>query len=73
MVNPLVIIAMFLGAVFLIALLDKIGRSLSMTLMFMVLTASCIMSVWQITQLFGNSGAATDYITAGFRARFPSC
>ncbi len=68
MVNPLVIIAMFLGAVFLIALLDKIGRSLSMTLMFMVLTASCIMSVWQITQLFGNSGAATDYITAGFRA-----
>ncbi len=68
MVNPLIVIAMYLAAIFLIALVDKISRSISLAVMFMVFTATSIMSVWQIWFLNSAPDSTVNFATAGFAA-----
>lgn len=68
MVNPLYLIVLFLAAVFLVALFDKLSRLVSMLTLFGVLTASIIMTVMQMLYLKDVPNAVVDFATAGFNA-----
>ncbi len=68
MVNPLILIALYLLAAFLIALADKIHRQASLTLLYLALGAGLALSLNQLFQLRLDPGAAKDVLTAGFPA-----
>ncbi len=62
------LIAMFLAAAFLIALVDKLHRGISITVLYLVLATAGALSAWQLWLL--NSGVKVDttFLSAGFPA-----
>lgn len=66
MVNPLYIIAAFMAVAFAVALFDKLGRGLSMFVVYLGITAIAAASglrLWELTQ---NPDLGTHFFTAGF-------
>jgi len=68
MVNPLYLIALYLAASFLIALVDKLHRKLSLFVLYGVLLAGTGMAAWQLYLLYTGTFSAAPVLTAGFPA-----
>ncbi len=68
MVNPMILIAMFLFTAFIIALADKLHRTVSLALMFTGLITALAFSVYQFVTLYLNPGLSVDIVSAGFPA-----
>ncbi len=69
MVNPIYIFILALGAGFLLALFDKAGRKVSLTIFYAVLAAMVAISAQWLVALIGGSETAIIY-TAGFKPPF---
>lgn len=68
MVNPMYLLSLFLISAFLIALIDKISRKLSIFTMYAVVATACGLAAWQFRslQLFPN--LPVTIFSAGFPA-----
>ena len=68
MVNPLLLIAIYLLAAFLVALADKAHRKAALALLYLTLGTGLVLSLWQVWQLRLDPDAGTTVFTAGFPA-----
>ncbi|TFG82088.1 MAG: hypothetical protein E4H20_08395, partial [Spirochaetales bacterium] len=68
MVNPLYLFAASLGAAFLLPLVDKLGRKVSLTVAYAVLAAWLGVAVSYLWILLSGGMGAQEFGTAGFRA-----
>ncbi len=68
MVNPMYLIALFLAAAFLIALVDKLHRKLSIYVLYGVLATAAGAAFWQLKILHLIEPAKTMVFSAGFPA-----
>ncbi|OYT15467.1 MAG: proton-conducting membrane transporter [Bacteroidetes bacterium 4572_77] len=68
MVNPLYMFILFLAFGFLFAILDKMGRKVTLTLFYGVLLANFIIPLYWIWGIFSGTTSGTEISTAGFMA-----
>jgi len=64
----MLLLAMFLAAAFLTALIDKLHRKLSIFVMFVVLAAACGLAIWQFRLLQLGTVVDTYVFSSGFQA-----
>ena len=68
MVNPMILVALFLFSAFLIALADKLHRKASLGLMYLTLLTALGMSLYQAWCAYMDPVAAQTVVSAGFNA-----
>ncbi len=69
MVNPLYLIVLFLIAAFMSALVDRLNRKLSISLLYVVVTAAFGLGLWQLISLLNGAPGDPQVYGAGFSAQ----